>query len=49
MQFERPVVLSPILTQDVNLAASDLVSLDGVLLSMERAHVADEGLGDFGR
>jgi hypothetical protein len=49
MQFERPIVLALVLAQDMNLPARDLVALDGTFLSMEGAHVANEGLGDLGR
>src|ERR1700756_4836865 len=48
MQLDRPFVLALELTEDVDLATGDLVALDGAFLSMERAHVTDEGLGDGG-
>jgi hypothetical protein len=49
MQFDRPLALSLILTQNMNLAASDLVALDGAFLRVKGAHIGDEGLGDLWR
>jgi hypothetical protein len=46
MQFDRPLALFLILTQDMNLAAGDLVSLERALLGMEGPHIADKGTRD---
>ena len=49
MQLDRPLTLALILAQDMDLAARDLVALDGAFLCVKGAHVANEGLGDLGR
>ena len=46
MQLDRPLVRRLKLSEDVDLAARDLVALERTLLSMEGAYVADEGLRD---
>jgi hypothetical protein len=49
VQLDRPFVLPLKLSEGVNLPARDLIALDRALLSVERAHIADEGLRDLGR
>ena len=48
VELDRPLALSLILAQDVDLAARDLIALDGAFLSMEGAHVATKALATSG-
>jgi len=49
VQLDRPLALPLELSQDVDLAARDLVALDRALLSMEGVHLADERFRDLRR
>ena len=49
VQLDRLLVLCLMPSEHVDLAAGDLVVLERALLSMERSHATDEGLGDLKR
>jgi hypothetical protein len=49
VQLDRPLVFPLILAKHKNLAARDLVALDGALLREERVDIANEGARDVWR
>ena len=48
MQLDRPFVFALKLTQNMNLAAGDLVSLERAFLCLKGVYIGDEGLGNLG-